>query len=451
MSSHQKAGDDTGDVWTLSHERLQEAGKIAIFGAGSAAGMIIRQFKSSGVPIACVVDNDLSRSGGNICGRKVEPPSRLLAGNIDYIVLASEPGYPAISRQLQQMGFSEFHDFASFRLFLEDDDARGGMWKAFALLREKGLGALAHVPLAVRLLSKIFREVAISGKGSDICLENGFLPLTTHYYSPVPDLDDLKKRDVWSVKSRLAGIDFREREQLELLETLGREYGAQCRWPGRSTGDPTKYHTGHDGFSFGCAAALYSMIRHLRPRRIVEIGSGMSSLVIQQAIGANSDNGAACRHTIIDPYPRVGGWLGGVEIIESRVEFLTPDIFGELAADDILFIDSSHSVKIGGDVNYLYLEILPRLANGVSVHVHDIAMPYEYPVEYATSEVFRQFWTEQYLLQAFLSLNERFEILLAMTSIMKDHPEEFKKAFPFYDPALHKRISSSFWFRRKPA
>jgi hypothetical protein len=137
------------------------------------------------------------------------------------------------------------------------------------------------------------------------------------------------------------------------------------------------------------------------------------------------------------------------ELVVNRVELLDTNFFDQLNANDILFIDSGHCVIIGGDVNYLFLEILPRLAPGVIVHIHDIGIPYEYSKTYATSETFRQFWTEQYLLQGFLCFNNEFEILLAMNYLMSDHSEFFKKTFPFYNPNLHPFFSGSFWIRRK--
>ena len=100
-------------------------------------------------------------------------------------------------------------------------------------------------------------------------------------------------------------------------------------------------------------------------------------------------------------------------------------------------------------MNYLYLDILPRLASGVIVHIHDIGLPYEYSRAYAISESFRQFWTEQYLLQAFLAFNAEFEILLGMNYLMVDHAPLFRGAFPHYDPELHPFISGSFWMECK--
>jgi len=192
------------------------------------------------------------------------------------------------------------------------------------------------------------------------------------------------------------------------------------------------------------------MIRHFKPKRIIEVGSGNSSKVIYQAITKNqTETKQKTHYTIIDPYPSdYISQIPNAELIAERVELVNPKIFEQLSENDLLFIDSSHSVKIGGDVTFLYLEVLPRLKPGVVIHTHDIDLPYEYPKAYATSETFRQFWTEQYLLQAFLIGNRDFEVLLGMHYIQTNQKDAFQKAFPHYDPAKHLFTSGSFWYRR---
>ena len=325
--------------------------------------------------------------------------------------------------------------------------------------RVKGLAKwlLQDSPLATalfRAFAKVYRVTARTGKGSDLCLKEGFLPVPVHFYSPIPDIADLEARRVWEIRSPLAGIDFRERAQEALLAQLGTAYGAECRWPFDATGNPADFHLNNQSFSYGCAASAHCMIRHFKPATVMEIGSGNSSRVIAAAIGLNRAAGArAGRHVIIDPYPDEvlkGSAFPATEVIAKRVELLEPSFFDTLKAGDILFIDSGHAVRIGGDVNFLFLDVLPRLAPGVVVHVHDIAFPYEYSKAYATRESFRQFWTEQYLLQAFLCFNRAFEVLLAMNWIMVDRMDAFRDAFPNYDPALHPFFSGSFWMRRVP-
>jgi len=334
------------------------------------------------------------------------------------------------------------------------------------ILRKKlhGLGVLM-VRITSPLWVRVFRFIARTGAGTDTCLRHGFLPLPVHYHSPVPDLDDLEQRQVWDKKSGLPGIDFRADEQVRLLRELGEQFGAECDWPAAPTGKPFAFHTENNSFSFGCAASLHCLIRHFKPARIFEIGSGNSSLVISSALTRNQADGSPPRgrrgqadgspgeYVIIDPFPHpvTGKGLPGLTAVKKeRVELTDISYFQQLRENDILFIDSGHTVRTGGDVNFLFLEILPRLAPGVIVHVHDIDLPYEYQKVYFTNPGFRMFWTEAYLLQAFLCFNSQFEILLAMAYLMTDKKDEFSRAFTHYDPTKQKAISGSFWMRRMP-
>jgi hypothetical protein len=304
-----------------------------------------------------------------------------------------------------------------------------------------------------KLLAKIFRITAITGKGGAMCIKEGFLPLPIHFHSPIPDIYDLEKRKIWDVRSELKGVNLRVNEQIGLLKKLSSNFFEECQWPLQPTVNESEFYLQNQSFSYGCAASTHCMIRQFKPRTIIEIGSGMSSRVISKAAQLSRfKNGYYSNYIIVDPYPakliktRV---VEMKELIESRVELLDMSFFEQLKENDILFIDSSHSVKTGGDVNYLFLEILPRLAPGVIVHIHDISIPYEYSKTYATSETFRQFWTEQYLLQSFLCFNSEFEVLLAMHYLMTDHRELFQEVFPHYNPDVHPFVSSSFWIRRK--
>jgi hypothetical protein len=308
--------------------------------------------------------------------------------------------------------------------------------------------------LSVPPVMKVFESVARTGVGSNECLRHGFLPVPVSYYSPIPDIEDLIRRNLWDKKSEMPGIDFRIGEQLSLLEDLGEKFGKECVWPLEKTRDDRQFHVDNSSFSFGCAASTRSFIRNYKPKRIFEVGSGMSSRVISEAVMMNrSETGIPAEYVIVDPYPGevIRNGLRGLDrLVESRVELLPPSFFDSLTEGDILFIDSSHTVKIGSDCNYLYLEIIPSIRPGVILHIHDIALPYEYPRTYATSETFRQFWTEQYILQAFLSHNRNFEVMLAMYYIMNEHLDVFGKSYPGYDREKHKLSSGSFWIRRKP-
>jgi hypothetical protein len=185
------------------------------------------------------------------------------------------------------------------------------------------------------------------------------------------------------------------------------------------------------------------MIRHFQPRKIIEVGSGFSSLVAAEAIARNGGSELIC----IDPFPLDflrKGVPGLHSLIEKKVEDIDLEFFSQLHSGDILFIDSSHTVRIGGDVNYLFLEVLPRLKPGVIVHVHDIFFPFDYPRDWVTDEF--RFWSEQYLLQAFLTFNSTFEVLMANNYLSHYYEDAVKTAFP----SLTSWGGGSFWMRRKP-
>lgn len=311
------------------------------------------------------------------------------------------------------------------------------------------LRAIASSPPQAALVTWMAR----SGAGTDASLRRGSLPLPVHYYSPVPDLDDLKRRDVWSRRSELPGVDFRPEVQVAYLLELGRKFGQECAWSPAPANDLTEFYTENMSFSFGCAAAAHCIIRDRKPKRVIEIGSGMSSLVLAKALSANEADGApSAEYTVVDPYPspllpNIPGTRPN--ILAKRVEVVELALFEQLERGDILFIDSGHVVRIGGDVNFLFLEVLPRLKSGVLIHVHDVGLPYEYPKIYATNPAFRMLWTEAYLLQAFLAFNSEFEVVLAMAYLMHDRPDAFRQAFPLFDPACHKSTSGSFWIARR--
>ena len=257
-------------------------------------------------------------------------------------------------------------------------------------------------------LAPYVKKMAETGEGTDACLKLECLPVRVHYYSPIPDIYDLIERDIWNKVSDLAGINFNVEKQIGLLVELGKEFGKECDWPLKKTSDPYQFYLENNSFNYGCASSLYCMIRYWKPKRIIEIGSGNSSRVISAALTQNhlESSNIITEYIIVDPYPdelEINGMPNLTRVENKRVELLDPVFFGQLNENDMLFIDLSHSVKIGSDVNYLILQILPILAPGVVIHFHDIIMPYEYPKIYYTNPAFRMFWTEFLFITSFFS------------------------------------------------
>jgi predicted O-methyltransferase YrrM len=210
------------------------------------------------------------------------------------------------------------------------------------------------------------------------------------------------------------------------------------------------YTLDNAAFGRGDADVLYSIIRDKKPGKIIEIGSGNSTLLICQAIRANSQEAPSyrCEFVAIEPYPPAYLSPAPAELTRVEAKFVQKiDIeeFASLKADDILFIDSSHTVKIGSDTVYELLSILPALAPGVLIHVHDIFTPHEYPETWLRDGRF--FWNEQYMLEAFLSYNKDFEVILPLHAITKKLPELMTELIPSYDTKRH--TGQSFWMRRR--
>ena len=266
---------------------------------------------------------------------------------------------------------------------------------------------------------------------------HGFHVTPVHFYEPIPDTQSLPET-LWSQPSELVGIDMNDSTQLELL----RSHFAKLRDEYHNL--PVEPPPGQKRPFRGVDALVaYCMIRHFQPELIAEVGSGWSSLVLGQAAAKNKNSALIC----IDPFPGDvlrKGFPGLRSLMEKKIQDIDLEFFSQLGSGDVLFIDSSHTVKIGGDVNYLFLEVLPRLRPGVIVHVHDIFLPFDYRRDWVLDEF--HFWTEQYILQAFLTFNSQFEVLLANSYLNHYHQQELKAAFP----GLSSWAGGSFWMRRKP-
>jgi Methyltransferase domain len=266
---------------------------------------------------------------------------------------------------------------------------------------------------------------------------HGFHVTPVHFYEPIPATQSLPET-LWSRPSELVGIDMNDSMQLDLLRNHFTRFRDEYdNLPVEPPPGQKRPFRGVD------ALVAYCMVRHFQPRLVIEVGSGFSSLVLGQATGKNKSSSLIC----IDPFPsdllRKGSIPSLRSLVERKVQDLDVEFFSQLGSGDILFIDSSHTVQIGGDVNYLFLEVLPRLRPGVIVHVHDIFLPFEYRRDWVVDEF--RFWAEQYLLQAFLIFNSDFEVLLANYYLSHYHQEQLKATFP----ALHGWVGGSFWMRRK--
>ncbi|HET7060334.1 MAG TPA: class I SAM-dependent methyltransferase [Candidatus Saccharimonadales bacterium] len=268
-----------------------------------------------------------------------------------------------------------------------------------------------------------------------------------HFYSPIPNIDEIKKREakIWGPrKATVANIDLNESGQVKLVRDLKKYYLEQPFSDEKNK--KRRFYFVNDFYRYADGLILYSMIRNFKPRRIIEIGSGFSSAVCLDTNELFFNNKIAC--TFIDPYPQVVNKLirkndkQANTFIKNDLQDLDPKIFTKLGINDILLIDSTHVAKTASDVNYIFFEILPRLNPGVLIHFHDIFYPFEYPKEWVFGG---HGWNEAYVLRAFLQNNQDYEIVF-YTNFMKTF---HKKLMSENLPLFNKDDGASIWLRKK--
>jgi predicted O-methyltransferase YrrM len=276
----------------------------------------------------------------------------------------------------------------------------------------------------------------------------GLHVVPNHFYQPIPDTRELTDA-VFSRRTELVGIDMREEAQCKLLEEVAAAFKSEYdALPREKTDVAHQFYLNNGTYQSVDAEMLYSMVRHFKPRQMIEIGSGFSTYLAAQAVLKNqSADGIKCEMTAIEPYPNPileAGFPGMSNLVRDKVQGAKLSQFEALGENDILFIDSSHVLKIGSDVQYEYLEILPRLKKGVIVHIHDIFLPAEYPREWVFKH--QRFWNEQYLLQAFLTCNDSFEVLFAGSFMHLKQSDLLAKTIGSYDK--NTVWPGNFWMRR---
>ncbi len=300
--------------------------------------------------------------------------------------------------------------------------------------------------LTARALAPVLRRLAHDPKYFELWQRNGFHITGVDYYQPIPDTRALPL-SLWDRISDLPGVDMHEEQQQQLLSEVVAKFKDEfTAIPEGASTQEFRYYRGNTSFEAVDAEMLFGIIRLLKPRRMYEVGSGFSTLLAADALRRNQADGYSCRFIAIEPYPSAKLQTElppEVELWRVPLQQVSLEEFRSLTEGDILFIDSSHVCKIGSDVQFLFLEVLPRIRPGVVVHIHDIFMPLEYPKQWVLDS--RRFWNEQYLLQTFLSFNAAFEVLWAGHWMHTKHPDLLTKAFPSYKAGVW---PGSFWFRR---
>jgi predicted O-methyltransferase YrrM len=268
-----------------------------------------------------------------------------------------------------------------------------------------------------------------------------------HFYSTIISIDEIKKREtsIWENEQidGVLGINLRTESQIELVNRFKKYYDEIPFTADKN--ENLRYYFDNSFYSYSDAIFLYSVIREYKPKQIIEVGSGFSSSVMLDTNQLFFDN--KINLTFIEPYPdRLNTLLKendktSTTIIQSDVQLVPVAVFEKLNAGDILFIDSTHVVKTGSDVNYIIFEILPRLKSGVLIHFHDIFYPFEYPKEWVYAG---RNWNEDYFLKAFLMYNTEFEIKLFSDYLHKHHKAVFESM-----PLCYKNSGGNLWLEKK--
>ncbi|MFQ3597910.1 MAG: class I SAM-dependent methyltransferase [Chloroherpetonaceae bacterium] len=266
----------------------------------------------------------------------------------------------------------------------------------------------------------------------------GVFPIRNHYYEPLIEFNF--KRPL-SQERHLPGIALNLEAQIQFLKTIHYQEGL-LRFFNET---PEAFDLNNINFQSGDVEMWFSIVRHFKPKRLIEIGSGYSTILAIEAIKQNKQDDPAyeCRHRCIEPFEMK--WLEQtpVEVVRKKVEDLDITLFQELEENDILFIDSSHMIRPQGDVLFEFLEVLPMLKKGVVVHIHDIFTPRDYPEKWVIDEV--RFWNEQYLLEAFLTGNPEWKVLAAVNYLKHRAFNELKAVCPFLTEA---REPGSFYIQK---
>lgn len=251
----------------------------------------------------------------------------------------------------------------------------------------------------------------------------------------------LQERGHWETTRYTQGIKLDDEKWIDFLEQTCLPYKHQYeQLPLNPNGDESQYFLVNGWFESVDAEMLYSVLRHFNPATVIEVGSGFSTRLMRRAIKEGS---LQTKIISIDPHPNTSVQPYSDEYIKSPVEDVEQArILDVLDANDILFIDSSHSVTTGGDIPYLFLEILPRLKPGVLIHIHDIFLPLDYPVQWVINN---WGWTEQYLVHAFLCYNNAFEILWPARYMWEFHKQEVTSVIPVKAVDV---TPSSLWLRK---
>ena len=270
-----------------------------------------------------------------------------------------------------------------------------------------------------------------------------------HFYSPVIDRAEVEASAarIWPAQPAVLGVDFNAQAQRALLRDVFPKYIRDYDYPVTLAegADPHAFFDRNPAFAWLDSRALFVLLRHWRPRNVIEVGSGYSTLLMADVNRRFLGGAATIR--CIEPYPPpfLATLPGGVaELLPTRVQDVPLGVFEQLQAGDVLFIDSSHVSKTGSDVNHLVFEVLPRLARGVHVHFHDIFLPFDYPREWVLE--LGLYWNEQYVLRALLTHSAGFRVTFGSTYASVACADDVVRALSLSPGSIYG--GGSFWIEK---
>lgn len=355
--------------------------KVFIFGAGMNGKELLHYVEG----VVAFIDNDELKQKTYICGLECISVSEAAnrGANENGIILVSVCRSDEVEKQLKEYNFKHVH------------------W-CLDWLRER----MYFKPV-------IMNETDYSS----------VVPFNS-YESPYPDIVEIhnNEKELFDRNKEVLDVDFNLDRQLALLEEMERI--ELPGWPSeKDISIQTRYHYNNGWFEKGGADALYYMIRIIKPKTIIEVGSGYSTAVMLDVNELFMDN--MIKIISVEPNAdRLKSLLkptDNIEIYENKVQEIPMGLIENLKENDILFIDSSHVSRMGSDVNYLLFEVLPRLKKGVYIHFHDIMYPFIYPKEWIYEG---RAYNEMYILRAFLMNNKEYSIQLFGDMLCQKYSEK---------------------------
>jgi hypothetical protein len=264
-----------------------------------------------------------------------------------------------------------------------------------------------------------------------------------HFYSPIPSVPNVLYREsqVFATPQTLPGIDLNVEKQIRTLQAI---VPACQNHPFSYSDSTTRFNCANENFGPGEAVIYFGLIGLLKPRRVFEVGSGYSTAALLDSLDQLGLSETEC--LCIEPYPELlrsllkRGDEERIRVMKCELQDVPASVFAQLEANDILFIDSTHVLKTGSDVNWLLSELLPRLASGVYIHIHDMYYPFEYPKPWILQN---RAWNEAYAVRAFLQFNHQFEICLFNSYVHQFHRDVIQQI-----PLASDYAGSGLWLRR---